>query len=67
MKKLVTDIAGERGKLVRFGLGAKQWLLSQIEDDKDVLAWMSPEGGQSASEIVDHVAWVVTLVASCVA
>lgn len=60
----MTRIPGDRGDLVKLGLGAKNWLLSQIVDDEDAMAWMPPEGGRSASEIVDHVVWVVSVVVS---
>ncbi|TFG07830.1 DinB family protein [Candidatus Thorarchaeota archaeon] len=67
VEMVMTRIPGDRGNLVKFGLGAKSWLLSQIEDDNDALAWMPPEGGRSASEIVDHVTLVVSVVATAVA
>ncbi len=58
---------GKRGNLLRFGLGARNWLLSQLNEEIHLLNWNPPDGGRSVSEIVEHVSWTVSVVCSKVA
>jgi len=58
---------GKRGNLLRFGLGARNWLLSQLNEEIHLLNWNPPDGGRSVSEILEHVSWTVSVVCSKVA
>ncbi|MHA2379266.1 MAG: DinB family protein [Candidatus Thorarchaeota archaeon] len=58
---------GRVGELLRFGLGARNWLLTQMENPGEHFSWTPPEGGRSAAEIAEHVTSVVELVCSMIA
>ncbi|MHA2081914.1 MAG: DinB family protein, partial [Candidatus Thorarchaeota archaeon] len=56
-------IAGRAGEVLKFGLGARNWLLTHMEGTDEQFTWGPPEGGRSAKELVDHITWVI--LASC--
>ncbi|TFG13208.1 DinB family protein [Candidatus Thorarchaeota archaeon] len=60
-------LVGLRGNLLRLGLGARNWLLSQLMDDITLLSWEPPDGGRSVSEILEHISWTVSIVCSKIA
>lgn len=59
---MVELLEGKRGELLRFGKGARNWLIAQLIDDKDILMWSPPEGGRSVSEMVSHLSWALSAV-----
>ena len=52
-------ISGRAGEALKFGLGARNWLLGQMEGTDEQFTWVPPEGGRSAKELVDHITWVI--------
>lgn len=58
---------GIRADVLRFGLGARNWILSQIPEDVDIDSLPSPEKGRSAGEIMDHIVWVITAACGIIA
>ncbi|MFW9887543.1 MAG: DinB family protein, partial [Candidatus Thorarchaeota archaeon] len=62
-----TELSGKQGDLLRLGLGARNWLITQISGTDAELNWNPPEGGPSASEIVYHATIVLMLVMSEIA
>ncbi len=61
VSRLSAELQGRRGELLRFGLGAKSWLLTQMQGESRHFEWSPPEGGRSAREIVEHAMWVVSV------
>jgi uncharacterized damage-inducible protein DinB len=57
-------ISGRAGEILKFGLGARNWLLAQMEGSDKQFTWVPQEGGRSAKEIVDHITWVILAVCS---
>lgn len=57
-------ISGRAGEVLKFGLGARNWLLAQMEGTDEQFTWVPPEGGRSVKEIVDHITWVIVAVCS---
>ena len=57
-------ITGRAGEVLKFGLGARNWLLAQLDGTDEQFAWVPPEGGRSAKELVDHMTWVILTVCS---
>jgi uncharacterized damage-inducible protein DinB len=55
-------ISGRAGEVLKFGLGARNWLLAQMEGTDEQFTWTPPEGGRSAKEIIDHITWVILAV-----
>jgi uncharacterized damage-inducible protein DinB len=64
MKK---ELSGKQGDLLRLGLGARNWLITQIKGSDKELEWTPSEGGPSASEVVYHATIVLMLVCSEIA
>ncbi len=64
MKK---ELFGKRADLLRLGLGARNWLITQIRGSDEELEWTPSEGGPSASEVVYHATIVLMLVCSEIA
>jgi hypothetical protein len=52
----------ESGELIRFGLGARNWLFAQLDGPDELYIWKPPGGGRSAEEILEHIAWVISAV-----
>ncbi|MHA2140665.1 MAG: DinB family protein [Candidatus Thorarchaeota archaeon] len=61
------ELSGKQGELLRLGLGARNWLITQIRGGDDELQWTPSEGGPSASEVVYHATIVLMLVCSEIA
>jgi len=59
---MVERISGRAGEVLKFGLGARNWLLAQMQGTDEQFTWVPPEGGRSAKEIVDHITWVILAV-----
>ncbi len=57
-------IDGRRGEILRFAKGARNWFISQMSENIDEYSWIPPDGGKSAAEIVNHVAWVISAICS---
>ncbi|TFG32375.1 DinB family protein [Candidatus Thorarchaeota archaeon] len=55
------------GDVIRFGLGARNWLFAQMDDADHLYKWKPPDGGRSAEEVLNHIAWVISAVCSQVA
>lgn len=53
--------------VIRFGLGARNWLFAQLVGTDEMYTWKPPGGGRSAEEMLTHVAWVVSAVCSQIA
>jgi uncharacterized damage-inducible protein DinB len=62
-----TALSGKQGDLLRLGLGARNWLITQINGTDEELEWTPSEGGPSASEVVYHATIVLMLVCSEIA
>ncbi|MFX1263638.1 MAG: DinB family protein [Promethearchaeota archaeon] len=62
-----TELSGKQGDLLRLGLGARNWLITQISGNDEELEWTPAEGGPSASEVVYHATIVLMLVCSEIA
>lgn len=62
-----TELSGKQGDLLRLGLGARNWLITQISGTDEELEWTPQEGGPSASEVVYHATIVLMLVMSEIA
>jgi uncharacterized damage-inducible protein DinB len=62
-----TELSGKQGDLLRLGLGARNWLITQIRGTNEELEWTPSEGGPSASEVVYHATIVLMLVLSEIA
>ena len=56
--------SGRIGEVLRFGLGARNWILAHMKGTSEQFTWAPPEGGRSAKEIVDHITWVIQAVCS---
>jgi len=54
--------SGRIGEILRFGLGARNWILAHMKGAPEQFIWIPPEGGRSAKDIVDHVTWVIQAV-----
>ncbi len=54
-------------EVIRFGLGARNWLFAQLDETDELYAWKPPDGGRSAEEMLTHVAWVVSAACSQIA
>ncbi|MFW9932944.1 MAG: DinB family protein [Candidatus Thorarchaeota archaeon] len=52
-------LTGRRGELLRLGLAARNWLLSQMSDDDSLMNWKLSEDSRTANEIATHVAWAI--------
>ncbi|MHA2396769.1 MAG: DinB family protein [Candidatus Thorarchaeota archaeon] len=52
-------ISGRAGEVLKFGLGARNWLLAQLEGTDEQFTWVPPEGGRSAKDLVDHIIVVI--------
>lgn len=61
------ELTGKQGDLLRLGLGARNWLITQINGSDEELEWTPPQGGPSASEVVYHATIVLMLVCSEIA
>jgi len=61
------QISGRVGEVVWFGLGARNWLLAQMEGSDTAFSWTPPKAGRSAEEIVNHITWVITAVCQQIA
>lgn len=55
------------GEIVRFGLGARNWLFAQLGDTENLYNWQPPTGGRTVEEILTHIAWVISAVCSHIA
>ena len=64
---MTQKVKGRTGELLRFGLGARNWILGQMEDPGEHFSWTPPEGGKSAAEIAEHVASTVDLFCAMIA
>jgi uncharacterized damage-inducible protein DinB len=64
---MTQKVKGKVGDLVRFGLGARNWLLAQMENPGEHFSWTPSEGGKSAAEIAEHVASVLEMFCAMVA
>jgi len=53
--------------VIRFGLGARNWLFAQLEGPDELYKWKPPSGGRSVEEILEHIVWVITAVCSQIA
>ncbi len=58
---------GRTGELLRFGLGARNWLLGQMEYPDELFSWIPPEGGKSAAEIAEHVGSTLDILCAMIA
>ncbi|MBD3407101.1 MAG: DUF664 domain-containing protein [Candidatus Lokiarchaeota archaeon] len=63
----ILRVKGRTGEVLRFGLGARSWLYAQMEGAPEEFTWRPPEGGRSASDVVSHIAWVVSVVCTKIA
>ncbi|MCK5150902.1 MAG: hypothetical protein KAQ65_03635, partial [Candidatus Thorarchaeota archaeon] len=61
---MAEKIEGRRGELLRMGLGARNWVLTHIDDNSDVMAWKPNDDAKSSSEIIEHIAWTLSAVCS---
>ena len=50
------------GEILRFGLGARNWILAHMKGGYEQFTWVPPEGGRSAKDVIDHVTWVIQAV-----
>jgi len=50
--------------VIRFGLGARNWLIAQFSGADELYTWKPPGGGRSAEEMITHVAWAVSAACS---
>ncbi|MFQ5833808.1 MAG: DinB family protein [Candidatus Thorarchaeota archaeon] len=64
---MAEKVTGRAGEVLRFGLGARNWLLNQVDRASECVSWTPPEGGRSPSEIVEHVTSVLLIACSMVA
>ena len=64
---MTPKVKGRTGELLRFGLGARNWLLGQMENPGEHFSWVPPEGGKSAAEIAKHVASTVEIFCAMIA
>lgn len=55
-------LTGRRGELLRLGLAARNWLLTQCVDNDALMSWKLDTTTRSPREIIDHVAWVISAV-----
>ncbi|MDF1538777.1 MAG: hypothetical protein P1Q69_07730 [Candidatus Thorarchaeota archaeon] len=53
-------LMGRRGDLLRFGLASRNWIITQMSDDLDLMKWMPSGIEKSASQIVSHISWTVS-------
>ncbi len=60
-------LTGRRGSLLRLGLAARNWLLSQLVEESNLMDWKISEDSRSANEIADHVAWALGAVCAHIA
>ncbi len=60
-------LEGRRADILRFGLGARNWLVTQIPEDLDLSSLPKPDRGRTAAEIVDHIVWVINTVFKTIA
>ncbi|MFX0045346.1 MAG: hypothetical protein ACFE8Z_05820, partial [Candidatus Hermodarchaeota archaeon] len=64
---MAQKVKGRTAELLRFGLGARNWILGQMEDPDDHFSWTPPEGGKSAAEISEHVASTLEIFCAMIA
>ncbi|MFW9799830.1 MAG: DinB family protein [Candidatus Thorarchaeota archaeon] len=64
---MTEKVTGRAGEILRFGLGARNWMLNQVDRASECVSWTPPEGGRSPSEIVEHVTSVLLIACSMVA
>jgi uncharacterized damage-inducible protein DinB len=55
VKDMNERLSGRPGEVLKFGLGARNWLLMQLQGTDEQFTWTPPEGGRSAKELVDHI------------
>ncbi len=67
VKRLTDEVTGRAGEVLRFGLGARNWLLNQVDRASECVSWTPPEGGRSPSEIIEHVTSVLLIACSTIA
>ncbi len=58
--KVSERITGRRGDLLRFGLASRNWIITQMSEDLDLMKWMPSGIEKSASQIVSHISWTVS-------
>ena len=56
------QIEGRRGEILRMGLGARNWVITHIDEDVEVMTWRINETSKSSQEIVEHIAFTVSIV-----